>query len=140
MPIETALTIIEENLGTQFDRTLGETFVALGRQGMLDHIAGHSEPGIPLRDCPNCGPTIVMTRAHQPGDTVYCRVCGGEARVEKSDGGLSIEPTGNTGAPEDLEPAVDDVLITNLVKASGVLLDDTSGLLGRFKRTLSFGA
>lgn len=140
MPIETALTIIEKNLGTQFDRALGETFVALGRRGMLDHIAGHSEPGIPLQDCPNCGPTIVMTRTHDSGDAVYCRVCGGEARVKKSGGELYIEPTGNTGGPEDLEPAIDDVLITNLVRASGVLLDDNSGLLGRFKRTLSFGS
>lgn len=47
MPISNALGIIRNNLGMQFDSEWGRLFLEMGEAGKLDHIAGHSEPGIP---------------------------------------------------------------------------------------------
>jgi len=81
----------------------------------LQHIVGHSELGIPLQHCPMCGPTMVVTRQHQEGDYVYCRHCGGEAKVSRSLGHIHTQPTGKKGSPQDLEPDMDIDLIHELV-------------------------
>lgn len=117
-----ALAIIGENLGRQFDRTLGERFIDMGRAGLLDHVVGHSEAGIPLQECPMCGPTIVVRRDHRSGDRVYCRHCGGEERVERNGAAIRAIPTGRKGTPEDLQPEVDVALIDSLVRESARLL------------------
>lgn len=119
MPTEKALNIIKENLGRQFHEEWGQRFIRLGESGRLDHIVGHSEPGIPLQACPMCGPTIVITRRHLHGDHVYCRSCGGEASVDRRDGRLSIAPTGKRGSKRDLEPEIDNNLLDELVMESG---------------------
>ena len=41
--------------------------------GLLDHIAAHSDDGIPLQHCMNCGPTLVVRREQFVGESVYCR-------------------------------------------------------------------
>ncbi|PIQ11020.1 MAG: phosphohydrolase [Hydrogenophilales bacterium CG_4_9_14_3_um_filter_59_35] len=129
MAVGKALAIIEENLGRQFDRTLGERFLRLGRAGRLDHIVGHSEDGIPVQECPMCGPTIVVRRDHHTGDSVFCRHCGGEVRVERAGDVIHVTPTGRKGTPEDLQPDIDAALIDALVhEASRVIgLADSSG-------------
>lgn len=119
MPTEKALSIIQENLGRQFHEAWGQRFIRLGESGRLDHIVGHSEPGIPLQTCPMCGPTVVITRRHLHGDHVYCRSCGGEASVDRHDGRLSIVPTGKRGNKRDLEPEIDNNLLDELVRESG---------------------
>lgn len=126
MPIEKALAIIEANLELQFDRVLGERFLALGRAGALDHIAGHSDLGIPLQECPVCGPTIVVQRRQQVGDHVYCRHCGNDAVLEEEHGQLRAVPTGRRGTPQQLEPAPDMDLINELVKASAASLNQAA--------------
>lgn len=115
MPTEKALDIIRDNLGRQFHQTWGQRFIRLGENGRLDHIVGHSESGIPLQECPICGPTIVITRRHLQGDRVYCRSCGSEAAVDRSDSRLSIAPTGKRGSKRDLEPEIDSHLLEELV-------------------------
>lgn len=116
MAVDKALAIIEENLGRQFDRMLGERFVRMGRAGVLDHVVGHSEAGIPLQECPMCGPTIVVRHGHRSGAHVYCRHCGGEARVEHDGDVIHVTSTGRKGTPEDLQPEVDTALIDGLVR------------------------
>lgn len=123
MSVEKALSIIENELGKQFNREYGEQFLEMGRQGELDHIVGHSEPGIPLQECPICGPTIVITRGHHSGDHTFCRHCGGEAKVERSKSGISIQPTGRKGRPAELEPEIDLDLIGELVQEVSHYLD-----------------
>lgn len=118
MPIGRALEIIEGNLGRQFDPVYGKRFIAMGRDGMLDAIVGHSEPGIPIQDCPLCGPTIVITRHNHSGDHVYCRHCGGEAVVEREGESIRLRPTGRQGEADHLEPEIDVDLISELVKES----------------------
>lgn len=73
MPIPRALDLIAAERGTQFDAVLAETFIELGRAGRLAHVVGHSDNGIPLHECPMCGPTLVRHRESRPGDRLYCR-------------------------------------------------------------------
>ncbi|MBI5626471.1 MAG: HD domain-containing protein [Nitrosomonadales bacterium] len=123
MPIKRALDIIRDNLGTQFDTRWGELFLELGEAGKLDHIAGHSESGIPLHDCPMCGASIVIRRRQHEGDHAYCRACGAETRIRVVNGNTVLEATGQRGTPEQLEPEVDTELVRELVKESASLLN-----------------
>ena len=118
MPIEKALAIIEENLGSQFDQDFGERFLALGKDGALNHIVGHSDEGIPLHECMMCGPTLVLRKGQQAGDHVYCRCCTGEYVTALEAGQLVTKPTGKMGRPQDLEPDADNELISRLVRES----------------------
>lgn len=115
MPTARALAIIEEHLGTQFDSDWGQRFIVLGKQGALDQVVGHSEPGIPMQTCPACGPIVVVHR-HQADDSlVYCRDCGAEMKVSATADKLVLAPTGRHGTPIDLEPDVDHALLNELV-------------------------
>lgn len=118
MPIAKALSIIEESLDRQFDQVYGSRLIALGRQGALDHIIGHSDEGIPLHECPMCGPTLVMKRAQKAGEHLYCRNCTGEFVTVADGGSLQARPTGHKGAPRDLEPEADTELVGRLVRQS----------------------
>lgn len=122
MPVGKALDIIRENLGTQFDSGWGTLFLKLGESGGLDHIAGHSEPGIPLHDCPMCGASMVIRRNQHEGDLVYCRACGGETKIFTVNGQVGLEPTGRSGTPKQLSPWVDSDLVRELVKEAAALL------------------
>lgn len=118
MPVEKALSIIEENLDRQFDRKMGELFIKMGRLGELNHIVGHSDIGIPLQNCVMCGPTIAVKRSHVLGAHLYCPSCTSEYSVQKSGGLFQITPTGNAGAASDLTPQVDTDVIADVVRAS----------------------
>ena len=118
MPQAQALDIIEQNLGSQFDPDMGARFVALGRSGAFDHIVAHSDAGIPLQECLMCGPTIVLARGHVAGSHVYCPACAGEYASQRANGSWRLVPTGNKGAPGQLEPQVDSALIRDVVRAS----------------------
>lgn len=126
MPINQALAIIEENLGGQFDRDLGERFISLGQRGALDHIVGHSDAGIPLHECMMCGPTLVVRKGQQAGEHVYCRSCTGEYLTETVDGQLITRPTGRMGSPQDVEAEADGELIARLVRESAHALLSTT--------------
>lgn len=122
MPTAKALDIIEENLGSQFDQALGRRFIELGHSGALDHIIGHSDLGIPIQECPMCGPTIVVQRQQKSGELVYCRHCGGEARVDRDGQSIHLSPTGGRGTPEQLQAEPDTALINELVRESARVL------------------
>ena len=117
MPIEDALQRIAEGLRTQFDDVLGRHFLALGRDGLLTHIAGHSDDGIPLQRCLTCGPTLVLRREQTAGDRVFCRNCGGEYLIEASHAGTAaaVRPTGRQGQAGELAPQIDSALVRRFV-------------------------
>ena len=115
MPKARAEEIIRENLDRQFDAAVGDRFLALSSKGTLDHIIGHSEPGIPIQECPMCGPTIVLRRGHRTGTLVYCRHCGGEAEVRNETGTITLVSTGRHGGARELEPDIEMLLIRELV-------------------------
>lgn len=123
MPIDRALGIVAENLGRQFDAVWGERFIALGNQGVLDHIVGHSEPGIPLQTCPACGPIVVLHRRQADGSLVYCRHCGGEVKVTRTGDSVSLTLTGRVGDPAALEPDINHELLDELVSAASAALE-----------------
>lgn len=125
MAIDKALSILADNLGTQFDQEWGSLFISMGRRGALDTIVGHSEPGIPLQTCPGCGPIVVIRRDQAPGAIVYCRHCGGEMALAHEHGQLRVAPTGHMGSASALEPQVDDALLGDLVGLAAACLDKT---------------
>lgn len=131
MPIARALHIIEEHLGSQFDRELGLQFIALGQAGQLAHIVGHSEPGLPLQTCPGCGPIIPLLRHQADGDTVLCPSCAGEYRLQVENGLRRLMPTGRRLPAQARQPRANPVLIEELVASAGVaLLPRRRGLMG----------
>ncbi|ABR91520.1 Uncharacterized conserved protein [Janthinobacterium sp. Marseille] len=115
MPIEKALSIIESELGRQFDSIIGAKFVALGKLGHWNHVVGHTDQGIPLQVCGMCGPTVVLRKEQQAGEHVYCRSCATEFVTEQRDEVLGISPTGRNGRAQDLEPIADLKLIKRLL-------------------------
>jgi hypothetical protein len=112
-----ALAIIQNQSGSQFDVALSRDFIELGKLGVLDHVMGHSDDGIPLQECPMCGPTLVIKRSQQPGQHIYCRNCGGEFALDYADDDASLvaRPTGQVGSPQDLQPDADHELIRKVV-------------------------
>ncbi len=116
MPVEQALAIIREDIGRQFDGEYGELLLKLGNDGALLHIVGHSDVGIPLECCAMCGPTLVLRRTSRAGDSLFCRNCGGEYRLEAGDGGhLKAVPTGAKGSAAELKPEADRELVARFV-------------------------
>ncbi len=119
MPIETALNIIRENLGAQFDTRFGEHFLSLADTGVLEHIAGHADDGIPLLDCMMCGPTLVARREQTTGDTLFCPQCSGEYRLATGPKGqLEARQTGRVASAADLAPVADSALIERFLNGA----------------------
>ena len=122
MPITKALTIIEEYSGTQFDTEVSRAFIQLGKEGALNHIVGHSDLGIPMQDCPECGPIIVVRRNQKTGDYVFCRNCGYKTTVIREDDSITIAETDDHGTAEELQPEVDMLLVQELIAEAARVL------------------
>ncbi|WP_434631955.1 HD domain-containing phosphohydrolase [Chromobacterium sp. CV08] len=121
MPSGQALAIIEERLGSQFDRELGLRFIALGRAGKLDHVLGHSQPGVPMQSCPGCGPIIAVPGDAEDGADIFCPGCAGGYRLSRGPDALSLSPTGRSDPVLARQPRADDKLIESLLRDSGQL-------------------
>ena len=117
-PTAQALHQIEAHLGRQFDEPLGRQFIALGSDGLLDYIVGHSDDGIPLQQCLMCGPTLVVRREQGVGEPLFCRNCGGEYVLPAIDAAHPRQAvaTGRQGDPADLAPVADMALIARFVQ------------------------
>ena len=116
MTIAEAMAAIRQGIGTQFDRRFGEHFLALSGSGVLEHIVGHSDDGVPLLSCTMCGPILVARRGQGAGDTLHCRNCGGEyALATGPHGTLEARQTGRVGSPRELEPSADTALIRRFI-------------------------
>jgi len=115
MPLEGALQVVEAGYGKQFDQDFAERLVRLARAGDLNHILGHSDIGVPVQECPKCGPTINVFRTHQAGDKVYCRQCSSEFEVRRTPQGLQTIGTGKRGCAAVAVPEPDGELISRLI-------------------------
>jgi len=118
MALEAAVEQITKNLDTQFDRTFGLNFIDLARSGELDGIIGHSEAGIPMHNCPMCGPVVVVHKHQKADDAVFCRVCGNGFSLQKQHGELKLQPTGKLGTAHDLQANIDHDLLGRLLEES----------------------
>lgn len=123
MSVAVGLERLGAALGRQFDERLGRHFLAMGAEGLLDHIAAHSDDGIPLQHCLTCGPTITLRREQVEGDTVFCHNCGGEYRLVRNvdEPSHGVEPTGRRGLPHELAPVTDTALIQRFVRDTAAL-------------------
>ncbi|MEQ6289865.1 HD-GYP domain-containing protein [Vogesella sp. GCM10023246] len=117
MPAARALQIIEDHLDSQFDRQVGRALLALGAAGRLEHIIGHSEAGIPMQHCLQCGPTIALQRHSGDGVTVYCPACASGYRVTRQPHHITLTPTGSSDPVAARQPVPDAELINELVAA-----------------------
>lgn len=118
LSVRRALEVLESQLGRQFDDTLGRHFLALGQEGLLDLIAGHSDDGIALQNCSHCDASLVIRREQRAGDALFCRNCGGGHRLEggHQDAVLKALPTGTRGKATDLQPVADTELIQRFLQ------------------------
>ncbi|CAJ0794340.1 HD domain-containing protein [Ralstonia pickettii] len=116
--IDSALDDIGLGLGSRFDAELGQRFVELGQEGLLGHIAGYSDDGIPLQFCLACGPTLVTRREQGLGDSVFCGNCGRHYVLETGHAEALLEavPTGMVGTAQNLSPRPDAALIRRFVE------------------------
>jgi HD-GYP domain-containing protein (c-di-GMP phosphodiesterase class II) len=101
-PDPAASTLLLER-GTQFDTPLLNTFIEMIQEG-LGHITGHSEPGLPMVSCPNCGPVITVSAETADGESAFCRVCGTRHLLHRLGDTFEVEPTGERGSAEQLRP------------------------------------
>jgi hypothetical protein len=115
IPMEDALAEIEAGYNTQFDQDFAERLVRLARAGDLDHIIGHSDLGVPVQACPQCGPTVTVFRTHKPGDKVYCRLCANEFVLQREGPSLKLAATGGKGRAAAMVPEPDVELISRLI-------------------------
>lgn len=115
LSLEAALEIIEEGYGKQFDQDFAERLVRLARSGALSHILGHSDLGVPIQECPTCGPCVTVFRTHKHGDKVYCRLCANEFTVDRAGAVPHIVATGEKGRPSVAVAEPDAELISRLI-------------------------
>jgi response regulator RpfG family c-di-GMP phosphodiesterase len=99
-----AVAAMKKENGTQFDARLLDTFTNLARTDALVEIIGTSEWGVPMVECPSCGPVITVSRDARDGDIGHCRVCGTAHRLHRDGGTFMVEATGEMGTAEDLKP------------------------------------
>lgn len=120
MAADKAMSIIRENLGTQFDRRLGEVFLQFNDSENLHHVVGHSDDGIPLQHCFTCGPTIVVRRDSPIDERVFCPAC--RTGYQFKGFHTALARTETHADASDLEPKPDEALIERVVtQASGLL-------------------
>ena len=91
MPGDNAIYEIWRNRGRQFDPEIAEAFIRLYRDGLLDHIVGHSDFGVAVGQCERCGPVIEMDNSQNLDEEVICPVCHAHyaIRIEK-DGNFKL--------------------------------------------------
>lgn len=116
MPVDKALAIIATESGKQFDARFAATLIQLGSHEELHHVVGHSDEGIPLQHCPQCGPTLTLTKRARAGQRIYCRNCTGEFELVPDSNRLLAKPTGGMGRAADLEADLDIELVERTVK------------------------
>lgn len=118
MDMESAMQLLEQGAGAQFDAELVAHMEALGRAGDLSHIVGHGAEGIPLVACPHCGPVIAIPHATRDGDIIYCRACHGELRLHRKGKTFQAEMIGMTSDPRKLLPVANMEAIGTITSQS----------------------
>jgi hypothetical protein len=99
-----AVTSLSAEPGTQFDAQLLDTFVQMAQVETLQNFVGHSQPGVPMVHCRNCGPVITVAANAKDGDIALCRVCGTRHRLHRDGDTFAVEPLGTKGSAGELQP------------------------------------
>lgn len=118
LPVDKAISTIQDEAGKQFDSSLVAIFVSLHEEGALDEIIGHSYQARPLIACPMCGPTIAASHDTREGDKVCCRSCEGLFTLHQKGETLVAEVTGQKSTAEDRRPIPEWESIHDIVAQS----------------------
>lgn len=117
---QAAVAALQIEYGSQFDAHLLDTFVQTAITGALEDIVGHSDHGVPMVKCPNCGPVITVSKNSQDGDLTYCRICGTQVRLHRKASTFEVEPSGNKATAEQLKPRPDPATIEAFIARAPV--------------------
>ena len=99
-----AAAVLRVEKGTQFDAQLLDTFTGMVQIETLKEVVGHSQPGVAMIHCWNCGPVITIGEDSRDGDIAFCRVCGTRHRLHREGDTFAVEPLGIKGSAEELRP------------------------------------
>jgi HD-GYP domain-containing protein (c-di-GMP phosphodiesterase class II) len=99
-----AVASLRVEQGTQFDSRLLDAFIHMVQIETLREVVGHSQPGIAMVHCLNCGPVITVSDNTRDGDIGFCRVCGSRHRLHSDGDTFVVEPLGVRGSAEELQP------------------------------------
>lgn len=116
MPLDKAFAILDEGNGTHFAPGLLAHLRQLGEENDLSHIIGHSTEGIPLVECPVCGPVIAVQRTARTGDNVFCRACGGKFILHQRGDSFEAQKVGRAMSQVDLQANTNMAAIDELMK------------------------
>jgi HD-GYP domain-containing protein (c-di-GMP phosphodiesterase class II) len=109
--------------GTQFDTHLLDAFIHMAQIETLKAVVGHSQPGIPLVHCRNCGPVITVSNDTKDGDIGFCRVCGTRHRLHRDGDTFVVEPLGVKGSAEELQPFPERAVIEAFIDQAPELIE-----------------
>ncbi len=115
IPKKKALDILRENSSRQFDSHWVDVMLQLEKEGLLDLIIMHSADGIPLHECPSCGPVVTQPSDASESDLIACPLCNAQMQLVKSDDGWSAQPTGHYVDAVSNQPKEDSALIQRFI-------------------------
>lgn len=115
MSKQKALSILQENSGSQFHQRWVEVMFALDEAGQLDLILMHSDDGIPLHECPTCGPVVSQPSDANENDLIACPLCNAQMQLVKKDSTWVAKPTGHYADAADNQPREDTTLIKRFI-------------------------
>ena len=116
MTIEKSLSIIESERNEQFEGKLVDCMLELNKTNALEHIVGHSDEGILLVDCHDCGPIIVVERDTKDGDYVFCHGCSGKFQLHQKGDIFEAIFVDEFGDAEQMKPRADNNVISDMVR------------------------
>lgn len=118
-----AVEALKAEYGTQFDADLLDAFMRMVQVGDLSHVMGHSEEGVPMVHCLNCGPVITVSADTKDGDMRYCRVCGTKHRLHRKGDTFVVEPIGAGATAEELQPMPERATIEAFVDQAPAVVE-----------------
>ncbi len=116
MPVKESIAILTSEKDRQFDGKLVSHFLEISVENKLSHIVGHSDEGIPMVSCPECGPVITVSKNTKDGDTTYCKICSTRFRLHKEDQTFTAESLNEYGTADKVKPEAEVEQIESLIE------------------------
>jgi HD-GYP domain-containing protein (c-di-GMP phosphodiesterase class II) len=118
-----AVASLKAEQGTQFDTRLLDAFVHMVQIETIKEVVGHSQPGVPMVRCLNCGPVITVSNKTRDGDIGFCRVCGTRHRLHRDGDTFTVEPLGVKAAAEEIRPLPERAVIEAFIDGAPGLVE-----------------